>query len=468
MIRFLLVILCISLYSESFAQDKEKSVLKLEDFIWYVRNYHPVSKQGKYIVQSGKFEIRKARGAFDPYIYGSYNQKNYDQKNYYQLLDGGLKVPTWFGVELKTGYEQNRGLFLGSENTVPNNGLWYAGISLPVGKGLFIDERRASLKQAKIFAESTRAQQQQMINELMFSSIQQYWEWVQYWNIYQIQVEAEVLAEERFEGIKMSHLQGDLPAIDTLEAYIQLQNRNIAKSDALMNYKAATQKLSNFLWFENNTPLEITDSIAPPEYPDIETSVQLNLDSIESTLSSLEETHPEIQQYRYKLNSMDIDRRMNIEALKPTVDLFYNPLNEPDGINVISGFSPNNFKWGLDVGFPLFLRTERGKLQLTKLKIQQVEQQMFEKTLNVQNKLMEFYYKLKGYEEQLETLSQAVKNYERMLEGEQIKFDIGESSIFLINSRENKLIDAQIKYVELLRKLKVANSGIFYAQGVLN
>lgn len=467
MIRFFLIIVSFFLCFSSSAQDST-SKLSLDDFLWYVRNYHPVSKQGKYIVQSGKFEIRKARGAFDPYIYGSYQQKNYDQKNYYQLLDGGLKVPTWFGVELKTGYEQNRGLYLNNENTVPNNGLWYAGISLPVGKGLFIDERRASLKQAKIFAESTQAQQQQMLNELFFQAIQQYWEWVKYWNIYKIQGNAETLANERFEAIKIAHFQGDLPAIDTLEAYIQLQNRNIAKSDALVNYKTATQKLSNYLWFENNTPLEVTDSIKPPEYANIETTVQINLDSIENTLVSLELTHPEIQQYQYKLNSMDIDRRMNIEALKPTVDVFYNPLNEPNGIDIISGFSPSNFKWGLDVGFPIFLRTERGKLQLTKLKIQQIEQQKLEKTLNVQNKLMEYYYKLKGYEEQLKILSDAVKNYNRMLEGERIKFDIGESSIFLINNRENKLIDAQIKYVELLGKLKVANSGIFYAQGILN
>jgi hypothetical protein len=43
-----------------------------------------------------------------------------------------------------------------------------------------------------------------------------------------------------------------------------------------------------------------------------------------------------------------------------------------------------------------------------------------------------------------------IANYERLLKGERMKFDNGESSIFLINSRENSKLEAEIKQIELI------------------
>ena len=38
-----------------------------------------------------------------------------------------------------------------------------------------------------------------------------------------------------------------------------------------------------------------------------------------------------------------------------------------------------------------------------------------------------------------------VQNYETLLAAEERKFSFGESSLFLINSRENKLIESKLK-----------------------
>ena len=39
-----------------------------------------------------------------------------------------------------------------------------------------------------------------------------------------------------------------------------------------------------------------------------------------------------------------------------------------------------------------------------------------------------------------------IENYKRLLKAEEIKFSNGESSLFLINSRENKLLETQEKF----------------------
>jgi len=48
------------------------------------------------------------------------------------------------------------------------------------------------------------------------------------------------------------------------------------------------------------------------------------------------------------------------------------------------------------------------------------------------------------------------QNYSALLEAEKTKFSIGESSVFLLNSRENKLFEAQEKLLETRSKTAVS------------
>ena len=303
------------------SSQEDSAVFTQDHLIWYVKNYHPVSVQGRLLLQRGENEVKQARGGFDPYLYASYEDKYYDDKNYFNLLNAGLKVPTWYGIELKTGIDQNDGVFLNPENNVPDGGLWFGGVSVALGSGLFIDDRRASLRQAQIFAESTYAEQQQLMNDLYFDAIKSYWKWVEAWNSLKVYEAAVELAQFRFEGVRQSYIVGDLPAIDTLEAKIQVQNRTISFNESTLEFQNATLELSNYLWFENNTPLELTDSISPPSYENIELSPLMPLDSLERIYSTLKLNHPEMQLFDFKLSQLNIDRRLKAEQLKPKLNL---------------------------------------------------------------------------------------------------------------------------------------------------
>ena len=52
-------------------------------------------------------------------------------------------------------------------------------------------------------------------------------------------------------------------------------------------------------------------------------------------------------------------------------------------------------------------------------------------------------------QEQISTINEIINDSRVMLSSERRLFEVGESSIFLINSRENKLIDAQLKQNEI-------------------
>jgi hypothetical protein len=72
------------------------------------------------------------------------------------------------------------------------------------------------------------------LNDLLLEALEGYWNWVRAYNQLLIYREFIDLALERFDGIRESFTQGDLPAIDTLEAFIQVQNRRIGENQSFI------------------------------------------------------------------------------------------------------------------------------------------------------------------------------------------------------------------------------------------
>ncbi len=453
-IRVGLFTLFLFFYQLSNAQDSLKTFSQ-EDLFWYLVNFHPVSKQATIQIKKGENEVRKTKGQLDPSLFSNFNQKQLNQQEYYNLFSGGLRVPTWYAVDFKAGYEQNQGVYVNPENKTSAEGLIYAGVSVPIGQGLFIDKRRASIKNAELYAKSTYLEQELMLNSLFFDATKIYIEWVSHFNQMQLYQSALALATERFVGVKQSFAGGDLPAIDTLEAFILVQVREVNLNQAKLNYQNATLELSNYLWFEDNTPLEITDKLSPPATANLSHKV-ITKETLNSILNNLKVNHPQLLWYDMKLQQLDLERRLNADQLKPTLNLKYNLLSEPVGGDVFSGFSTNNYTWGIDFNIPIFLRESRGRLNITKLTIQETELEVDIKRLELSNKIESYYNELIAVDKQIQLYNNVVMNYFNLLEAEKQKFLMGEGSVFLINSREAAYVQSAIKLIELNVKYQYA------------
>jgi outer membrane protein TolC len=53
-------------------------------------------------------------------------------------------------------------------------------------------------------------------------------------------------------------------------------------------------------------------------------------------------------------------------------------------------------------------------------------------------------------QKQVKIYSETVKNYANLLQAEEQLFSMGESSMFMVNTRDQYLLDVQIKYVDIL------------------
>ena len=55
-----------------------------------------------------------------------------------------------------------------------------------------------------------------------------------------------------------------------------------------------------------------------------------------------------------------------------------------------------------------------------------------------------------------------VSDYQTLFAGEQQKFEAGESSLFLVNSRESKLIEGLLKAIELNTQQQKAQTSYYF------
>ncbi len=460
--RYLLILVC-ALFSVSVsAQTDSTTQLTLTGFLQMVKLNHPVAKQADLIVENANANKLAARGGFDPKVFYDFRGKYFDSKDYYNLQNTGFTIPTWFGVDLKGGFEANEGLFLNPENNVPENGLVYARVAVPLLQGLVIDQRRATLRQAKLFQDMSQLEKINTINDLVYEAAKTYWDWTLVYNKLLVYTNAVDIAQLRFEALKRNAELGDRPTIDTVEATIQLQERIMNYQQSLLEFRTQSLQLSNYLWLDNSIPVELKDNVVPGNAEAEIKNIDLSLSNIK--IDSLLDNHPDLQIYNVKLDQLNIDKRLKQDKLKPKVDLNYNPLFNPDNLN-IDYF--NNYKWGINISFPLLLRKERGELQMNKIKTEVMNFEAANKRNELMNKIKSTIFEFNNYRSQLNLYNSNVANYEMLWRSEIKLFQMGESSLFMVNSREQNYINAQIKLADMINKSRKASLNVDYSLGQL-
>ncbi len=437
------------------AQENNTNEFTYNEFLGYVKKYHPLVKQANLKLNEAQAILMQARGAFDPKIEVDFSEKKFKNSNYYSLLNSSFKIPTWYGVELKASFDNSEGIYFNPENTTPSTGLTSVGISVPIGQGLWINQRMADLQKAKIQQNINEAERNLMAVEVLHNASLAYFNWKRTFQEKKLYEEYLTNATIRFQGIQKLIEQGDKPAIDSTEASITIKTRKLNLENATLKLQKAQLELSNFLWLEDNIPFELSENLFPEI--DLKNTVSFtlkinNLDEIRI------ENNPKIEALTNKIEVLKIEQKLKANALLPKIDLSYNYLSEPDTFN---NYRLEDYKIGVNFSFPIFLRNERASLKLSKLKVQDSEFGLqFEKT-NLKNKIESQQFAINSLSKQISINEQLVTDFSTILSAEERLFSLGESSVFLINSRENSLVSSQLNSLQLENEYFNASIDLF-------
>lgn len=438
-------------------QNSNLKELSYNEYLGFVKKYHPLVKSANLNISAAQANLMMARGGFDPKIEIDYDKKQFKDKEYYSLLNSSFKIPTWYGIEVKAGFDNNEGIYVNPENTVPNRGLTSLGITIPLGQGLFINQRMSDLRKAKIQLKLSQAERKLNAISVLYDASLAYFNWKRNYSEVKLYESYLKNAELRYNGIRSLIQNGDKPSIDSVEAKIIVRNRLLSLEDSKLKLAKSKLELANFLWLENDVPMELQDDINPEE--NLENTIQQTLKTNELLIDQPSiENHPKINALQNKIELLDVERQLKANSLLPKIDIGYHYLSETNYWNTTNF---NNYKLGLNFYFPLFLRKERGSLQLTKFKIQDSQFALNLEKVQLKNKINAQQTELKSLEKQRKLIAELVNDNTVMLASEERLFSFGESSIFLINTRENNLVSAQLSKIGLENRYLSSNADLF-------
>lgn len=424
----------------------ETELMTPEAYFEQVLAFHPVAAQARLLDEISDAAVRGARGGFDPKVAANWDNKNFDDKNYYQYLQTEVKVPTRSPINAVAGFNTTDGIFINPELTTPTAGLMELGLEAQLGQGMFIDQRRAALQKAQLLVIENEFTRQLILNDLLADATLAYWNWAESAAKVVIYEEAIVLAENRFESVRQIYLNGDEPAIDTLEAFIRLEQRRIDLSNEQIKLQKAANYAWAFLWQEDGTPQLPSDATQPSALESIEFGIQFENGFWNSEII---EGHPILGRYDIKTESAIVDRKWAREQLKPELNVKYVQQSLPPGNEA---FAPSIADHKLAVGFsiPVFLRKARAEVQKADIKLESLALQRENKRRELIAKAEALRAQLNLLSVQIQRMNQIVIDYTTLYQAENIKFRTGESSLFKLQSRESSLIKARLEQAQVL------------------
>jgi len=438
---YFVTIISICLFSKNNYAQVDSITLTYKKYLENIINYHPVAKKADLKIRLANAETLAAKGNLDPQVEANWNQKNFEDKLYYQNYEAKLKLPTKLGIDVTGGYENSNGNFVNPENKIDNWGLWFLGVEVNVLQGLFVNNRTTALKQAKVFQQLAQNEQQIILNDLVYDAATAYLIWQLYYQNNAILENNTSIANTYFQNTKQTYLNGEKTAMDTLEAYILYQDAIGFLQNNEQYLIKARLNVQNYLWF-NQQPAILKDSTIPENYKNQFLPVIINNEAIDFV------NHPVILAAINKLSYIEIDQRLKREKLKPKLKLKYNPLIGTSSNEDYPILSLNNFKWGFNFTMPLLFRTEKANLQKGAIKIQEIQLDLENKRNELKNKIESSRQQQQLLQLQINLISENIEGYKRLLDGENIKFNFGESSVFLLNKRQEKFINGQLKLIK--------------------
>lgn len=436
------------------------------DFIHMLRNYHPQVISAELEMEVGRQEIVAAKGAFDPILAGTVNRKLLQGTDYYTKYDIGIRQPiSVLGIDIEGGFELNRGTYLNPERNTPVSGLGYLGIRLPLLQGLSIDRRRTDLRLSKLYSEQTQIKNRDVLNKVYLDGLGTYWNWIRARQ--RVEVLEEVLENNQvvFEGIKVSHLQGDLPAIDTVEAFQQLQRIKLQYNTELIQLQRSYNQFKTYLYGTDVKPFEIAMDAPASGFDEAKILQQEIFQML--VQDSFFDNHPNISFLKNESERLSTLLRWERERLKPRLDLQYNFLADTGLSPLEQTFLNDNYQAGLSLQFPILFRNARAKTEQIKIYSRQNSLNLIDEYNILRNAADATRFRLENTRMQADIALSMNSDAKRLYDAELTRFRLGESSVFLVNTRELQYLQAQNALIDLRMEVILQGYRLLYDLGVL-
>ena len=446
------IIILISLCSICISFNSFAEVLTEDMVVESARRNHPKIFINEEKIRTAQAQLQEAQGEFDTKLETNYKQFTsgyYDGRGY--LESKIVKPLPLANAKVYTGYTKSSGGIYPEMNqyfSTKSDGRAMFGFEFSLLRGFLINEQASLKKMAKIDVEISKNSQKLMEQQIIADARKSFWKYIYTKKILNLHKEMLEISLNRNESLEIQVKKGDKAPIildENRRIILRRQSTLDSMQRELLN---SAVSLSMYLRGENQEPVEI------------ETIVSAKNSEIEPTHAIPKNYHRDIQHAKERrldikiakslLKQQDIQMKVSKNQRLPVVDVGFET-SQDYGVGAIEKDQMLH-KVKVNVSIPLENNKQDGKFQknsaqlrASKRELQLLENSIANEILATHNRIFELDSIHKNAKEEVEIAK-------KLLKAENIRFKNGDSDFFMLNAREQDLLNAQ----EYCYKLKLA------------
>ena len=401
------------------------------------KNYPLILKQQEEL-NSAVAETQAATGAFDSYLSSKHDERLsgfYDGK---VTSLQAVKPLSFLNSEVGLGArksDRNFPIYEGKNDTL-DDGELFAKIKLSLLQNRDIDDNRSNLRQKKVKEEIKRIEFRQKQLEAQQKATSTYWKWFYSLQNKRITNELYDLAIKRQEMFEKKFKAGDTSKLKLLENNQYIYKRKALLESAKLEELNARIDLSLWLWNDKGEKYTHESLNHLPE----EKFKVIPRDTIPENLLA---NNPLVDILNKEIMYYEINQEIGENKLMPKLDLTYDYSDDRgNGSKTLQGAEHRVM---LELKIPLERDLGKGKIASAKSKINAKNLEL----VYLKNQLKLYFFKYQAMMQTLinnhETYMNEVKLAKKLVTAEKRQFEAGQSSLFMINIREEKQAESEVK-----------------------
>ncbi len=418
-----------------------------------VKKHYPQILEALDNVEEAKMRVKEAYGAFDLKLNAKADVRTrgyYDGRSSDIKLEKPLRV---FNSKIYTGHRVSRGEYPDYEGKMDtlSDGESRLGVSLSLLRDRDIDEKRFKLYKSKLKLSSTEAKLLKTKIKLRKLAAISYWDWQAKGQSLKVYEELLNIARKRDSAIRKRIAKGDLAKIYQTENRQYIVKRESQVIEAKADFMEASLLLSLFYRDSDGFPLLMNSSDLPvwnEKYRALEKK------ELEKDLEKLTQLSPELKVMSNELEEFKLEQKIGENSLSPQIDISFEMAKDTgDGSKSLSQTENRAM---IQIEIPLERRLGRGKIEAARAKSQAQKRKMklFKETMSTELTIL--FYQINALQKLIENTQEQVDLTTTLQKAETQKFYQGASDFFVVNLREQNLIDAKIKNVKSVLKYQKA------------
>ncbi len=420
-------------------------LVELKDVIQSSQKHYPLIQSALFDIEAAQMKVKESMGQFDLTLKAKSDNRidgYYDGKN----TDIQLIKPLFFmNSQLYGGYRISNGKFPtydGKMETL-SDGEFRLGLGVSLWKDLLIDDKRFALWSNQINEEVKKLKKIAIDQKIQKEATKAYFTWLAKANIMRQYQELLSNFEKRDEGIKKRIKNGDLAAIYGVENNQYVFKRKTDLVEAKQSFLEASQELSLYLRDEQGKPKIPSLEEAPSNFITEKKITSLEAKQAEKTLL---EKDLDLKTTSLILAQIQNESKLAHNKLRPKLDVNFE-VSKDQGQGA-KNLQPMDQRLLLNIEVPIERREAKGKIGKAEAERRSMQEQvklMTDQKIATLNKNINY---INNIIEIIQNSQEEIKLAEILVKAEAEKVKQGYSEFFLLNMREQNLIDAKVKNIK--------------------